>query len=76
MRFEWDPRKAQANKRKHGVTFEEAVTCFYDEHGRFYPDARHDDRFVLIARSSQQRLVLCVHAELGEARIRISAPGS
>jgi uncharacterized DUF497 family protein len=71
MRFEWDPRKARINKLKHGVTFEEAASCFDDEHGRFYEDREHHDRFVLIALSSRQRLLFCVHAELAGDRIRI-----
>lgn len=58
-------------KRKHGVTFEEAVTCFADEHGRFYEDREHHDRFVLIAYSSGERQIFCVHAELEGERIRI-----
>ena len=71
MRFEWDPRKAQSNKRKHGVSFEEAATCFLDEHGRYFEDLTHDDRFVLIALSERHRLVFCVHAEVEEETIRI-----
>ena len=71
MRFEWDPAKARANRRKHGVSFEEAVTCFADEHGRFYEDVVHSTRFVLIALSSRDRLVFCVHAELEGDGIRI-----
>jgi uncharacterized DUF497 family protein len=71
MRFEWDPRKAQLNKRKHGVTLEEAITCFADEHGRLYEDRAYHERFVLIAQSSRERFVFCVHAEVGEDSIRI-----
>jgi uncharacterized DUF497 family protein len=71
VRFEWDARKAAANKRKHGVTFEDAVTCFGDVHGRFYRDREHHDRFVLIAISAKQRLLFCVHAELEDERIRL-----
>jgi uncharacterized DUF497 family protein len=64
MRFEWDPRKAQANKRKHGVTFEEAATCFADEHGRYYEEIEASERFILIAVSTAHRLIFSVHAEL------------
>jgi Ribonuclease toxin, BrnT, of type II toxin-antitoxin system len=53
MRFEWDPKKAQANKRKHGVTFEEAATCFGDEHARYYEEKERRERFVLIGVSDR-----------------------
>lgn len=71
MLFEWDPNKARSNKRKHGVSFEEAATCFADEHGRFYEDAVYEDRFVLVAMSEKERLVFCVHAEVREDVVRI-----
>jgi uncharacterized protein len=71
MRFEWDPRKARINKLKHGITFEEAISCFEDDHGRFYEDRDQHDRFVLIALSRRQRLLFCVHAERDDDRIRI-----
>jgi len=38
IRFEWDPRKAKANERKHGVSFEEAQSVFFDEQGLFFED--------------------------------------
>jgi uncharacterized DUF497 family protein len=34
VRFEWDERKAAANRRRHGVAFEEARSVFFDEHAR------------------------------------------
>ena len=71
MRFEWDPRKALANWRKHAITFEEAASSFADDHGRFYEDREHPERFVLIAYSDAQRLIFCVHAELAHDCIRI-----
>jgi uncharacterized DUF497 family protein len=69
--FEWDPAKAAINQRKHGVSFEKAVTCFADELARYYPDAARDDRFVLIGRSHRGRLIYTVHAELDGDRVRI-----
>ncbi len=50
LRFEWDPRKNAANERKHGVSFEEARTVFYDERALLIqdPDEQEDDRFVLL----------------------------
>ncbi len=71
MRFEWDPRKDAANRRKHGVSFEEAQSAFDDELGAYYPDALRDDRFVLIGYSRKQRLLYVVYAEVKLDRIRI-----
>lgn len=71
MLFEWDPAKAASNLRKHGVSFEEAVSCFADEHARFYPERRHHDRFILVGLSARGRLVFTVHAEYEGDRIRI-----
>ncbi len=51
LRFEWDPRKAQANLIKHGVSFEEARSVFFDEKAvEFYDDehAEWEDRFLLL----------------------------
>jgi uncharacterized protein len=64
LRFEWDPRKAQTNLRKHGVSFEEARSVFLDEHAvEFYDDehAEWEDRFLLLGLSSQLRLLLVCH---------------
>jgi hypothetical protein len=41
VKVEWDPRKAAGNKRKHGVSFDEAVTCFADPLGLLLEDAAH-----------------------------------
>jgi hypothetical protein len=65
LRFEWDPRKAAANKSKHGVTFDEAVSVFADELALFMADPEHsdkEDRFVLLGLSSSVRLLVVVHA--------------
>jgi len=71
VRFVWDRRKAAANLRKHRVSFEEASTAFDDELGAYYPDTLHDDRFILIGYSRQQRLLYVVHAEVMPDAIRI-----
>ena len=71
MRFTWDSRKAASNLRKHGVSFQEASTAFDDELGAYYPDTLHDDRFILIGYSHQQRLLYVVHAEVQQEVIRI-----
>ena len=41
--FDWDPRKAQRNIRKHGVSFEEAATAFLDPEGLDGEDLEHSD---------------------------------
>lgn len=73
IEFEWDPRKAAANLRKHGVAFEEAVTAFADPHSITISDPDHsvgEARFVLIGRSAVQRILVVIHLERGE-RIRL-----
>ncbi len=41
LKIEWDGRKATANLKKHGVSFDEAVTVFSDENGRLIADPDH-----------------------------------
>ena len=51
MEFEWDPRKAEINLRKHGVSFPEAATIFGDELAITVPDPDHsndEDRYITI----------------------------
>ena len=71
MEFSWDPRKATANRAKHGVSFEEAQTAFADPLGAYYPDKLHEERFVLIGYSKRRRLLYVVHAEVTADAIRI-----
>ena len=63
LRFEWDARKAAANLRKHGVSFEEARTAFLDDNALLRPDDDHSDdeaRFLLLGLSGRMRtLVIC-----------------
>ena len=64
VEFEWDPAKAAANRRKHGVSFEEAASAFADEHGLLIADPDHSEdesRFVLMGMSAQVRVVVVVH---------------
>jgi uncharacterized DUF497 family protein len=64
LRIEWDPRKAEANRRKHGVTFEDAQTVFADERARLIDDPDHseeEERFVLLGLSSSLRLLVVAH---------------
>jgi len=76
--FEWNKRKASENKRKHGVSFEEARTAFLDENARLIPDPEHsndEDRFVLLGLSIRLRLLLICHCyrEQGDVIRIISA---
>ena len=61
IRFEWDERKNSANRRKHGVSFEEAQTAFYDDRAILTDDPDEDEeRFVLLGLSaSLKTLVVC-----------------
>lgn len=73
MHFEWDRAKAQANRRKHKVSFDEAVSVFYDPLSATFPEpdsSRSEHRLVTVGHSSRQRLLVVVHTEQG-ATIRI-----
>lgn len=64
LRFAWDAKKAEANERKHGVSFEEARSVFYDEYAiEFYDDEHSDweDRFLLLGLSFHLRVLLVCH---------------
>jgi uncharacterized DUF497 family protein len=64
LRFEWDPKKAHANQKKHGVSFEEAKSAFSDERGLVIDDPEHsesEDRFVLLGMSSALRVLIVCH---------------
>jgi uncharacterized protein len=71
VRFEWDPSKAAANRRKHGVSFEEAADCFEDPMALVLDEPRYPDRLILVGESKTRRLVFTVYAERGPATIRI-----
>ena len=76
MHFEWDRSKANANRRKHKVTFDEAASVFYDPLSATFPDpdsSRTEQRLVTIGHSSRQRLLVVVHTEQGETIRIISA---
>lgn len=64
LKIDWDPRKAASNKKKHGVTFEEASTAFSDENGRLIPDPDHsedEERFILLGMSWSLRVLVVCH---------------
>ncbi len=76
MQFEWDPGKAKLNHRKHGVSFEEALTVFYDPLSATFDDASHsvgEQRLITVGFSSRGRLLFVSHMERGKALRIISA---
>ena len=76
MRFEWASDKAAANAKKHRVTFDEAVTVFYDPLAAAFGDPDHSDdenRLVTIGYSARRRLLVVCHVERGAATRPISA---
>ena len=75
IRFSWDEKKNRSNQRKHGVSFEEARTAFFDENAKVYFDPDHsadEDRFILLGIGARLRvLVVCHCYREGESVIRI-----
>ena len=70
MQFEWDKEKAVSNLEKHGVTFEEAVTVFFDPLAATFDDPGHssgEQRLLTIGYSSRDRLILVCHTERGDS---------
>jgi uncharacterized DUF497 family protein len=68
LHFEWDVRKARANLRKHGVSFDEAESVFYDDEALILDDPEHsgdEDRFILLGLSSVLRLLVVIHCFRG-----------
>jgi uncharacterized protein len=70
--FEWDDQKAATNLRKHGVTFEEAISALADPRALEAPEHGHPGRFVTIGRSALLRVLFVVHAEnVAGGRVRV-----
>lgn len=70
LRFEWEPRKASANLKKHGICFEEAKSVFYDENAKLISDPDHsedEDRFILLGVSHSLRVILVCHCFRGKS---------
>ena len=64
IRFEWNDRKSRENKRKHGVSFEEAQAVFLDENAVRYFDPDHsenEDRFIMLGMSFALRVLVVCH---------------
>jgi uncharacterized protein len=76
MQFEWDRQKAKNNIKKHRVSFDEAVTIFYDPLSASFHDPAHsigEDRFIIIGHSSHGRLLVVSYTERGKTIRIISA---
>jgi len=70
--FEWDDRKAAVNLRRHGVSFEEALTALADPAALTVPDLVDPDREITIGASAFSRVLFVVHTErLRPRRIRL-----
>lgn len=66
IEFEWDSAKAISNLKKHGVSFEEARSVFYDELAIQFFDVESsaaEDRFLMLGMSSEARILLVCHCE-------------
>ncbi|MCX5856111.1 MAG: BrnT family toxin [Deltaproteobacteria bacterium] len=76
MKFEWDPKKAKSNLRKHKVSFEEASTAMKDSMSATGADPDHsttEDRYITFGISERGRLLVVAHTDEGEAIRIISA---
>jgi uncharacterized protein len=74
LAFEWDAGKDASNQRKHGVSFAEAQTVFFDEHALLIVDPDHsatEDRFVLLGLSSGLKVLVVCHCYRKRSVIRI-----
>lgn len=72
LHFEWDRRKASANEKKHGVSFEEAKSVFSDERAKLIDDPDHSEdeaRFILLGLSSALRVLVVCHCYRGEGNV-------
>jgi uncharacterized protein len=74
MKFQWDPTKAESNVRKHGVSFDEAVTVFKDPLALIFDDTEHSEdehREIIIGLSTLSRMLLVCFVERHENTVRI-----
>lgn len=72
MIFDWDPKKASSNLKKHGVTFEEASTVFADDGAILFDDPDHsadEERFLMLGVSSLTRLCIVSHCYRDEDNV-------
>ncbi len=73
--FEWDDKKNESNKSKHGVSFEDAQTVFFDENAIEFDDPDHsirEERFILLGMSQRLKVLTVCHCyKSDESKIRI-----
>jgi uncharacterized DUF497 family protein len=72
IEFEWDVTKARSNVKKHGVSFEEAKSVFYDEYARQFFDDGHsesEERFIMLGLSDRSRVLIVFHCERSKGRV-------
>jgi len=72
--FEWDRNKSKSNIQKHGISFQEAETIFYDEYAVTADDDEHsqdEDRFIIVGESKKLRILLACYCHRGNDTIRI-----
>jgi uncharacterized protein len=72
IKFEWDPVKGTTNKSKHGVSFEEAQSVFYEEYAIQFYDEEHseeEDRFLMLGLSNESRVPLVCHCERADGEV-------
>jgi uncharacterized DUF497 family protein len=74
MKFAWDPQKASSNLRKHGISFDEAVTVFKDPLAYIFDDMKHSEqehREIIIGMSALRRMLLVCFVERQEDIVRL-----
>ncbi|HEX6707138.1 MAG TPA: BrnT family toxin [Albitalea sp.] len=72
IRFDWDERKATLNRNKHGVSFEEARSVFFDERACLIDDPDHsedEERFILLGLSGSFRLLVVSHCHRSDGHV-------
>ncbi len=76
MQYEWDPKKAESNHKKHGVSFVEATTVFLDPLAMTFDDPDHSTdeyRYITVGASTAGRVLFVSIGERGETVRIISA---
>jgi len=70
--FEWDDKKAASNLKKHGVSFPEAQSVFYDDYAmQFFDDesSSEKERFLMLGHSNRGRILIVVHCERSKGEV-------
>jgi uncharacterized DUF497 family protein len=72
LKFEWDERKNKENQKKHGISFEEAKSVFYDDLAvEFFdsPHSKNEERFLMLGVSANLRVLMVSHCIRGQDNI-------